>query len=157
MNMLVFFGWTSGAHAVMTFMSRFRLSGSMSLQKAFVEMLLSAQDSVWNLRNIVPLKQIEKGVHGDLIIIYPKPCSIYSRGTIVPNHRTWDSEKVARCFHGAEGLVLLVCWWCRQLFKASSVPTCRWRLGGLSVSRGDAAVEMESCFLNKNWVGPWDI
>ena len=31
---------------------------------------------------IVPLKQIEYGVYGDLIIIYPKPYSIYLRGTI---------------------------------------------------------------------------
>ena len=33
---------------------------------------------------IVPLKQIECGVYGDLIIIYPKPYSIYLRGTISP-------------------------------------------------------------------------
>ena len=31
---------------------------------------------------IVLLKQIEYGVYGDLIIIYPKPYSIYLRGTI---------------------------------------------------------------------------
>ena len=31
---------------------------------------------------IVPLKQIEYGVYGDFIIIYPKPYSIYLRGTI---------------------------------------------------------------------------
>ena len=31
---------------------------------------------------IVPLKWIEYGVYGDLIIIYPKPYSIYLRGTI---------------------------------------------------------------------------
>ena len=31
---------------------------------------------------IVPLKQIEYGVHRDLIIILPKPYSIYVRGTI---------------------------------------------------------------------------
>ena len=31
---------------------------------------------------IVPLGLIEYGVYGDLIIIYPKPYSIYLRGTI---------------------------------------------------------------------------
>ena len=31
---------------------------------------------------IVPLKEIECGVCGNLIIIYPKPYSIYLRGTI---------------------------------------------------------------------------
>ena len=31
---------------------------------------------------IVPLKQIEHGVSGDLIVIYPKPYCIYLRGTI---------------------------------------------------------------------------
>ena len=41
----------------------------------------------------VPLKQIEYGVYGDLVIIYPKPHSIYLRRTIgfrtlilEPNH-----------------------------------------------------------------------
>ena len=32
--------------------------------------------------SIVPLKQIEYGVYGDLIIRYPKPYSIYLRGTL---------------------------------------------------------------------------
>ena len=31
---------------------------------------------------IFPLKKIEYGVYGELIIIYPKPYSIYLRGTI---------------------------------------------------------------------------
>ena len=31
---------------------------------------------------VVPLKKIEHGVYGDLIIIYPKPYSIYLRETI---------------------------------------------------------------------------
>ena len=31
---------------------------------------------------IVPLKQIEYGVYGDLIILYPKPYSIHVSGTI---------------------------------------------------------------------------
>ena len=31
----------------------------------------------------VPLKYIEHGVYGDLIIIYPEPISIYLKGTIV--------------------------------------------------------------------------
>ena len=31
---------------------------------------------------IVPLKQIEYGVYRDLSFIYPKPYSIYLRGTI---------------------------------------------------------------------------
>ena len=31
---------------------------------------------------IVPLKQMEYRVYGDLIMIYPKPYSIYLRGTI---------------------------------------------------------------------------
>ena len=33
-------------------------------------------------RSIVPLKKIEYGVYGDLIIIYPKPYSIYFRRTV---------------------------------------------------------------------------
>ena len=33
------------------------------------------------LGSIAPLKYIEYGVYGDLIIIYPKPFSIYLRGT----------------------------------------------------------------------------
>ena len=34
---------------------------------------------------IFSLKQIEYGVYGDLLIIYPKPYSIYLRGTITLN------------------------------------------------------------------------
>ena len=36
----------------------------------------------WRLGSafIIPLKQIEYGVYGDLVIMYPKPYSIYSRG-----------------------------------------------------------------------------
>ena len=30
---------------------------------------------------MAPLKQIEYGVYGGLFIIYPKPYSIYSKGT----------------------------------------------------------------------------
>ena len=37
------------------------------------------------LEAIVPLKQIEYGVDGDLVIIYPKPYSIYLKGTITLN------------------------------------------------------------------------
>ena len=33
-------------------------------------------------RPMDPLLQVECGVYGDLIIIYPKPFSIYLRGTI---------------------------------------------------------------------------
>ena len=33
---------------------------------------------------MVPLEQIEYGVYGDLIIISPRPYSIYLRGTIFP-------------------------------------------------------------------------
>ena len=32
--------------------------------------------------DIVPLKNLEYGVFGDLVIIYPKPYPIYVRGTI---------------------------------------------------------------------------
>ena len=32
--------------------------------------------------SIVPLKYVECGVYGDLIMIYPKPYSIYLRGTV---------------------------------------------------------------------------
>ena len=35
--------------------------------------------------SIVPLKWIEYGVYGDLVIMYPKPYSIYLRGTITLN------------------------------------------------------------------------
>ena len=31
---------------------------------------------------ILPLKEIEYGVYGDLILMYPTPYSIYLRGTI---------------------------------------------------------------------------
>ena len=42
---------------------------------------------ILNIHNmvIVPLKQIEYGIHGDLIIIYPKPYSIDLRGTLYHN------------------------------------------------------------------------
>ena len=36
------------------------------------------------LNLIVPLKKIEYGVYGDLLVLYPKPYSIYLRGTINP-------------------------------------------------------------------------
>ena len=32
--------------------------------------------------SIVPFMKVENGVYGDLVIIYPKPCSICLRGTI---------------------------------------------------------------------------
>ena len=35
---------------------------------------------LWSLEFIVPLKQVEYGVYGDLIIIRPKPYSIYLKG-----------------------------------------------------------------------------
>ena len=38
------------------------------------------RDGVFGL--IVPLKQIEYGVDGDFIVIYPKPYFIYLRGSI---------------------------------------------------------------------------
>ena len=38
-----------------------------------------------NLSPIVPLKWIAFGIYGVLIIIYPKPYSIYFRGTITLN------------------------------------------------------------------------
>ena len=40
------------------------------------------ENANWGLGFIVPVKQIEYGVYGDLIILYPKPYSIYLRGTI---------------------------------------------------------------------------
>ena len=39
---------------------------------------------------IVPFKSIENGVYGDLIIIYPKPYSIYLRGTIDEHGLTYE-------------------------------------------------------------------
>ena len=48
--------------------------------------------SVWTF---VPLKQIEFGVYGELIIRYPKPYSIYLRGA----YRCTAAE-----FQGSEGL-----------------------------------------------------
>ena len=36
---------------------------------------------VYRVWDIVPLKKIGYRVYGDLIIIYPKPYSIYLRGT----------------------------------------------------------------------------
>ena len=35
-----------------------------------------------SFRTIVHLKYIEYGAYVDLIIVYPKPCSIYLRGSI---------------------------------------------------------------------------
>ena len=41
---------------------------------------------VWGLGYILPLKYIEYEVYGDLILVYPKPYSIYFlRGTITLN------------------------------------------------------------------------
>ena len=48
------------------------------------------------------LKQIEYGVYGDLIIIYPKPYSIYLRGTILVKYLGWvveDLDMVFVCLH----------------------------------------------------------
>ena len=44
--------------------------------------LISSTGVPGKVRFIVPLKQIDYGVYGDLITIYPKPYSIYFRGTI---------------------------------------------------------------------------
>ena len=33
-------------------------------------------------KTVVPFKEIESGVYGDLILIFPKPYSIYLKGTI---------------------------------------------------------------------------
>ena len=45
----------------------------------FMSQLLYASE---NFPKIVPLKLIEYGVYGDLLKMYPKPYSIYLRGTI---------------------------------------------------------------------------
>ena len=66
---------------------------------------------VQGLGHIVPLKQIEYGlygVHGDLVIIYPKLYSIYLRGTICIKlaHvvQAWDSGFPAQLLSRREGL-----------------------------------------------------
>ena len=41
-----------------------------------------APQGIRSLSPLVPLKEIEYGVYGDLTIIYPKPYSIYLRGSI---------------------------------------------------------------------------
>ena len=53
---------------------------------------------------MVPLKYIEYGVYGDLIIKYPKPYSIYLRGNIVfvDAHFVWVMCLFLLCF----------CWLC---------------------------------------------
>ena len=51
---------------------------------------------VQGLGYIVPLKWMEYGIYGDLIIIYPKPYSIYLRGTIDPEVPTGSYLKVQR-------------------------------------------------------------
>ena len=43
------------------------------------------ETTIEGLRFKSPFKQIEYGVYGDFILIYPKPYSIYFRGTINPN------------------------------------------------------------------------
>ena len=42
----------------------------------------------------VPLKQIEYGVYGDPVTIYPKSYSIYLRGTINISHHVWAAELI---------------------------------------------------------------
>ena len=42
------------------------------------------------LNPIVPLKQIQYGVYGDLITIYPKPRSIYLRRRISPKREDYQ-------------------------------------------------------------------
>ena len=37
-----------------------------------------------SLNDTVPLEKLEYGVYGDLLVIYPKPYSIYLRGTLDP-------------------------------------------------------------------------
>ena len=53
------------------------------LSKSMVDCRTSVE-TLATVRAIVPLKQIEYGVFGDLIVIYPKPYSIYLRATIHP-------------------------------------------------------------------------
>ena len=69
------------------------------------------------------------GVYGDPIIIYPKPYSIYLRGTI----QVWGFGCQTKLHHG-------------QVFK-SRAPACysEKQVAGLG---GEHAVA---------WVGPWDI
>ena len=62
---------------------------------------------------IVPLKQIEYGVYGDLIMIYAKPCSIYLRGTYIVGEKglgllfsKWNGQ-LARCGQVWDGTVCL--------------------------------------------------
>ena len=45
-------------------------------------MNMDSKGGMYKICCIVPLKWIECGVYGDLYITYPKPCSIYLRGTI---------------------------------------------------------------------------
>ena len=52
---------------------------------------------------IGPLKQIEYAVYGHLIVEYPKPCSIYIRGTI-----NGDSGEM-RAIRVIGGLLQCVC------------------------------------------------
>ena len=56
--------------------------------------------------SVVLLKQVEYGLYGDLVIIYPRPFSIYLRGKISPgkdDHKdlgfracatSWSQEKI---------------------------------------------------------------
>ena len=48
--------------------------------------------TVSSLQGIVPLKSIEYGVYGDLVIIYPKPYSVYLQGILLAR-TTFDSEQ----------------------------------------------------------------
>ena len=49
---------------------------------SYAARLTTAAKSIEVETLIVPLKWIEYGVYGDLIIVYPKPYSVYLRGTI---------------------------------------------------------------------------
>ena len=64
---------------------------------------------------IVPFKYIEYGVYGDLSIIYPKPYSIYPRGTITFNLLAtfggiWGFPKIKGTFLGLPIIRTRVLW-----------------------------------------------
>ena len=65
-------GKTCGIHVVQHF--------RMPVFKLLTQEACSSAPRSWV---IIPLKSIEYGVYGDLIIIYPTPYSIYLRGTIL--------------------------------------------------------------------------
>ena len=67
---------------------------------------METREYIGVIRVIVPLRKIEYVVYGDLILMYPKPCSIYLRGTVISSTAkpsTQNPDFFALCLRSSIG------------------------------------------------------